>query len=67
MPVGYLEDVLLYHDFATAWDRFSKAEGEEKDKLVKEHPMFELCMEIWFEQQGERLKANRKKRGKKKT
>lgn len=54
MPVEYLETVLLYRDFAKAWQMFSDA--EDKDKLPK-HPLFEVCMEIWYERQGERLKA----------
>ncbi len=60
MPVGYLETVLLYRNFAKAWQMFSEA--EDKDKLPK-HPLFEACMEIYAERAVERGKAHVKKFG----
>jgi hypothetical protein len=60
MPVGYLEDVLLYRHFAKAWQVFNEA--EDKDKLP-DHPLIQVCMELWYERAGEQLKAHRQKGG----
>lgn len=54
LPVGYLDDVMLYQEFAQAWTTFK---GEkDKEALLKQHPVYQTCMEIWMDQNGEKLK-----------
>lgn len=62
MPVGYLDDVMLFHNFIEAWGRFKNAESDEQEKLAKEDDRFSVCREIFYEQQGDRLKALRTKK-----
>ncbi len=60
LPVGYLDDVMLFQNFAQAWATFKDA--EDKEKLAEQHALYGVCREIWYEQQGDRLKALRKKK-----
>ncbi len=53
MPVGYLDDVMLFQDFSQAWGTF--IEAKDKDALPK-HPLYDLCMEIWMDRNGEKQK-----------
>lgn len=53
---------MLFHHFAEAWDRFQNAESSEQEKMAKEHPLYDICREIYYEQQGDRLKKARKNR-----
>lgn len=53
LPVGYLDEVMLFQRFAEAWATFSAE--EDKDKLPK-HPLYDLCMEILAEQWSDRKK-----------
>lgn len=63
LPVGYLDDVMLFHNFAQAWERFTNAESSDQEKMADEHALYGVCREIYYEQQGDRLKARRKQRG----
>lgn len=62
LPVGYLDDVMLFYHFTEAWERFQNAESAEQEKMAKEHPLYEICREIHYAQQGERSKKLRKKK-----
>lgn len=59
LPVGYLDDVMLFQNFAQAWATFK--ESKDQEELAKTHSLYEVCREIWYEQQGDRLKKARKK------
>lgn len=59
MPVGYLDDVMLFHHFAEAWDRFM--DSDDKEKIAKTHPLFEVCREIWYEQNIALVRARKAK------
>ena len=62
LPVGYLDDVMLFHNFAQAWSSFNDAKDEDKEKMAEGHAVYGICRDIGYEQQGDRLKARKRKR-----
>lgn len=54
--------MMLYQHFAQAWERFSKAEGDEQEKMATEHPLYATCRDIYYEQQSDRLKKARERK-----
>lgn len=62
LPVGYLDDVMLFQNFAQAWERFKNAESGEQEKLANEHPLFGVCREIWYERNRPSVRKARKQK-----
>lgn len=60
MPVGYLDDVMLFHNFSEAWQRFNNADDKDKESIAKEHPLYEICREIWYERNRPSVRKARK-------